>query len=170
MHRENANAEIDYVDIEMRKVLRDGAAASHIGLSELTRLPAYVVFIEYSSEIGTGLRRGVGYFGLVSGTEENKIEKVGFHARKSDFVDAPVFDELPLTLECQVVEMEEKRGLICIVGEVLNMSADESILGEDGLVDADKLHALSYDRARRLYRTLGSVVGQAYHDGEQLMK
>ena len=66
--------------------------------------------------------------------------------------------------------MEEKRGLICIVGEVLNMSADESILGQDGLVDADKLHALSYDRARRLYRTLGGVVGQAYHDGEQLMK
>ena len=50
------------------------------------------------------------------------------------------------------------------------MSADESILGEDGLVDADKLHALSYDRARKLYRTLGGVVGQAYHDGEQLMK
>ena len=110
------------------------------------------------------------YFGLVSGTEENKIEKAGFHARKSEFVDAPLFDELPLTLECQVVEIEEKRGLICIVGEVLNMSADQSILGDDGLVDADKLHALSYDRARKLYRTLGGVVGQAYHDGEQLMK
>ena len=69
-----------------------------------------------------------------------------------------------------MVEIEEKRGLICIVAEVLNMSADESILGEDGLVDADKLHALSFDRARKLYRTLGGVVGKAYHDGQQLMK
>ena len=110
------------------------------------------------------------YFGLATGFEENKIEKAGFHARKSDFVDAPLFDELPLTLECKVVELEEKRGLICIVGEVLNMSADQAILGEDGLVDADKLRALSYDRARKLYRTLGGVVGKAYHDGEALIK
>jgi hypothetical protein len=56
------------------------------------------------------------------------------------------------------------------VGEVLNMSADQAILGEDGLVDADKLRALSYDRARKLYRTLGGVVGKAYHDGEALIK
>ena len=109
------------------------------------------------------------YFGLATGFEENKIEKAGFHARKSDFVDAPLFDELPLTLECRVVEMSEVYGVIRIVGEVVNMSADESILGEDGLVDADKLQALSFDRVRKVYRTLGGVVGQAYADGKKLL-
>jgi hypothetical protein len=50
------------------------------------------------------------------------------------------------------------------------MSADESILGEDGLVDAGKANFLSYDRVRRVYRLLGNTVGQAYHDGQKLMK
>ena len=49
------------------------------------------------------------------------------------------------------------------------MSADESILGEDGLVDADKANFLAYDRVRRVYRLLGGVVGQAYHDGQAKM-
>mgnify|MGYP000803653649 CR=1 FL=1 len=61
-------------------------------------------------------------------------------------------------------------GGVRIVGQVLNMSADESILGEDGLVDADKAHFLSFDRVRRVYRLLGGVVGQAYQDGKQRMK
>ncbi|MGM9564466.1 flavin reductase family protein [Evtepia sp.] len=109
------------------------------------------------------------YFGLISGAEENKIEKAGFHTLKSEFVDAPIFEELPLTLECKVIEMTETLGVIRIVGEVLNMSADESILGDDGLVDADKLQALSFDRVRKVYRTLGGVVGQAYAAGKKLL-
>lgn len=109
------------------------------------------------------------YFGLVSGAEENKIEKAGMHAVKGAFVDAPIFEELPLTLECKVIEMTETLGGIRIVGEVLNMSADVSILGEHGLVDADKLHALSFDRVRKVYRTLGGVVGKAYSDGKKLL-
>lgn len=109
------------------------------------------------------------YFGLVSGTQENKIEKAGFHAEPGAFVDAPIFRELPLALECRVIEMTETLGVIRIVGEVLNMSADESILGEDGRVDADKLNALSFDRIRRVYRTLGSPVGRAYEDGKKLI-
>ena len=49
------------------------------------------------------------------------------------------------------------------------MSADESILGQDGLVDAGKLQPLAYDRARKDYRLLGDVVGKAYSDGKKLI-
>ena len=112
------------------------------------------------------------YVGLVSGYDvPDKIARAGLHPIRSDFVDAPLFEELPLTLECQVVELtEEGPGGVRIVGQVLYMSADESILGEDGLVDADKAHFLSFDRVRRVYRLLGGVVGQAYQDGKQRMK
>lgn len=110
------------------------------------------------------------YFGLVSGTEENKIEKAGFHAVPAQFVDAPLFQELPLTLECQVVEMTETPyGPLRIVAEVKNLSADESLLDENGQLDTGRFQPLAYDRLRRVYCTLGEVVGNAYADGKKLM-
>lgn len=110
------------------------------------------------------------YFGLVSAYQEkNKVERAGMHAVKSAFVDAPVIEEFPLTLECRVAELREIRGHVEIIGEVVNMSADESVLDESGQVDADLLHALSYDRVKRVYRTLGGIVGSAYSDGEKLL-
>ena len=89
---------------------------------------------------------------------------------KSDFVDAPLFEEFPLTLECRVAEITDGPGGVRIIGEVVNMSADEAILGDDGLVDADKAEFLSFDRVRRVYRLLGGVVGTAYQDGKRLME
>lgn len=109
------------------------------------------------------------YFGLATGRTENKLEKAGMHAVKSAFVDAPVIEEFPLTLECRVAELRESRGHVEIIGEIVNMSADESVLDENGQVDADLLHALSYDRVKRVYRTLGGVVGNAYSDGKKLL-
>ena len=111
------------------------------------------------------------YVGLVSGhTTPDKIARAGLTPVRSAFVDAPLFEEFPLTLECQVVERSDGPGGVRIVGLVVNMSADEAILGEDGLVDADKAQFLSFDRVRRVYRLLGGVVGQAYHDGRKKME
>ena len=110
------------------------------------------------------------YVGLVSGYDvPDKIARAGLHPIRSDFVDAPLFEELPLTLECQVVELtEEGPGGVRIVGQVLNMSADESILDGAGQIDPDKLRPITYDSIHRTYRVLGEVVGQAYSDGKKL--
>ena len=111
------------------------------------------------------------YVGLVSGhARPDKIASAGLHPMKSDFVDAPLFEEFPLTLECRVAEITDGPGGVRIIGEVVNMSADEAILGDDGLVDADKAEFLSFDRVRRVYRLLGGVVGTAYQDGKRLME
>ena len=111
------------------------------------------------------------YVGLVSGhTRPDKIAAAGLHPMKSDFVDAPLFEEFPLTLECRVAEITDGPGGVRIIGEVVNMSADEAILGDDGLVDADRAEFLSFDRVRRVYRLLGGVVGTAYQDGKRLME
>lgn len=73
------------------------------------------------------------YVGLVSGhTTPDKIARAGLTPVRSAFVDAPLFEEFPLTLECQVVERSDGPGGVRIVGQVVNMSADEAILGEDG--------------------------------------
>ena len=71
------------------------------------------------------------YVGLVTAnTTSDKMEKAGFHTVKSEFVDAPIIEELPMTLECKLVKIGEDGH---IIGEVVNVSVDEKILGDDGL-------------------------------------
>ena len=101
------------------------------------------------------------YFGIVSGNKvPDKVAKVGFTATPSPNVDAPIINEYPLTLECKVVSWED--GIL--VGEVVNMSADECIL-TDGKVDLGKLQPIVFDAAANTYRALGEVVGQAWGSG-----
>ena len=108
------------------------------------------------------------YFGMVSGHKENKIEKAGVKVEKSRFVDAPVICDYPLTFECRVVSMEDCFGEVRVVGEVMNMQADERILDKDGKVDLGKLQPLSFDPSAHTYRVMGETVGTAFKDGAQL--
>lgn len=106
------------------------------------------------------------YVGIVSANStSDKMERAGFHTTKSEFVDAPIIDELPMTLECKLVKVNDDGN---IIGEIINVSADESILGEDGLIDAEKLQAISFDPVHNTYLKVGGKVGNAFIDGNKL--
>ena len=106
------------------------------------------------------------YVGLVTAnTTSDKMEKAGFHTVKSEFVDAPIIEELPMTLECKLVKIGEDGH---IIGEVVNVSADEKILGADGLVLPEKLGAITFDPVHNTYLKLGEKVGNAFSDGKKL--
>ena len=103
------------------------------------------------------------YLGLVSGSKvPDKVARAGFTCSPSPNVDAPIIDQYPLTLECKVVSWAD--GIL--VGEVVNMSADDSIL-TDGKVDLDKLRPIVFDAAAMTYRALGEVVGKAWGAGKK---
>ena len=103
------------------------------------------------------------YLGLVSGSKvPDKVARAGFTCSPSPNVDAPIIDQYPLTLECKVVSWAD--GIL--VGEVVNMSADECIL-TDGKVDLDKLRPIVFDAAAMTYRALGDVVGKAWGAGKK---
>ena len=107
------------------------------------------------------------YVGLVSGNDvPDKLEQAGFHAVKAEFVDAPYFEELPMTLECKFISYDEESCRM--VGEIVNVSADERILDEGGKIDPQKLNPIVYDPVHHAYWTLGERVGCAYHDGLKL--
>ena len=107
------------------------------------------------------------YVGLVSAhTENKKIEKSGFTVTNSKRVDAPVIEQLPLTLECELDYIDEKSG--CVYGKILNVVADEKVLDESGNVDLNKLNPISYDPASRSYFTMGKKVGKAFGAGAVL--
>ena len=104
------------------------------------------------------------YVGIVSGNKvPDKFAKAGFHATKSEFVDAPLIDELPMALECQLVSYDPENCRL--VGRIVNVSADESVLGADGKIDPEKLRPITYDPVHHHYLTLGKKVGHAFKDG-----
>lgn len=49
-----------------------------------------------------------------------------------------------------------------------DVSADESILGEDGKIDADHLETISYDPSHNTYVKVQGTIGRAFHDGNAL--
>lgn len=104
------------------------------------------------------------YVGLESGNKvQNKFEKAGFHAIKSEFVDAPLIDELPMAVECELVSFDEETGRI--VGEIINVSADESILDENGKIAPSKFEPIIFDPINNAYLKVGEKVGNAFKDG-----
>lgn len=105
------------------------------------------------------------YFGMVSGRNvPDKVAKAGFTVTPSPNVNAPIINEYPLTLECKVVSFENG----CLIGEVVNMSADKSILNEAGQVDLALLKPIVFDAAGVCYRALGDVVGKAWGAGKEI--
>ena len=111
------------------------------------------------------------YFGMVSGNKvKDKFAQAGFHAVKSDTVNAPVIEEFPLVMECELLEILDTENVFAIVGTIVNVKAEESVLTEAGKVDAGKLNALMFDPFENSYYTVGKKAGQAFHDGAALIQ
>lgn len=111
------------------------------------------------------------FLGIASaGKVADKFARTGLHAVKSGRVDAPVITEYPLTLECEVVEMQNQPYGLRVLGRIVNVMADEKVLDEAGKIDAGKLQAFAFDQMRNGYYAVSEKVGQAWHSGAGLMK
>lgn len=107
------------------------------------------------------------YVGIASGNNvPDKLAKAGWHTTKSEYVDAPLIDELPMAVECRLVSYDSESCRL--VGEIVNVSADESVLDAQGKIDPDKLEPITFDPIHNTYRKLGEKVGNAFRDGAAL--
>ena len=106
------------------------------------------------------------YVGLVSGNKvPDKFARAGFHAVKSEFVDAPLVKELPMALECRVRSYDTETDILR--GEIVNVCADETIL-TDGKIDPAKLRPIVFDPVNHDYLELGAKAGKAFSEGNKL--
>ena len=104
------------------------------------------------------------YVGIISGNDvADKLSVCGFHTTKSEFVDAPLIDELGMAVECKLKSYDE--NTCRLVGEIVNVSADEKVLGENGKVDPALLKPITFDPMNNAYVVLGEKVGNAFSDG-----
>lgn len=106
------------------------------------------------------------FVGLVSANNDsNKMAKSGFSMSASANVDAPVINELPVCLECNLESIDYESG--CVVGDIVNVLADDAVL-TDGKIDMNKFKPIAYNSADHGYYVLGGRVGNAFHDGLSL--
>ncbi|MBM6716317.1 flavin reductase family protein [Gemmiger formicilis] len=120
---------------------------------------------------GTETLAASDFLGIASANKmADKFARTGLHAVRSQRVDAPVITEYPLTLECEVVEMQDQPYGLRVLGRILNVMADEKVLDETGKIDAGKLQAFAFDQMRNGYYAVGDKIGQAWHSGAGLMK
>lgn len=106
------------------------------------------------------------YVGIVSGKNEpEKMKKAGFTTIKAPNVNAPIINQLPLTLECKFVGQTEQGN---IIGQIVNIVADESILDPNGNIDSSKLNLITYNPIDHTYVAVKGVVGKAFADGNKL--
>lgn len=111
------------------------------------------------------------FFGTASANKmTDKFERTGMHAIKSDIVDAPVIEEYPITLECKVDKIQKDEDGFRVVGEILNVLANEDVLDEKGKVDPTKLNAFVFDQFQNGYYKIGEKVGTAWKSGMKYMK
>lgn len=107
------------------------------------------------------------YVGIVSGNKvADKFERAGFHPLKSDFVDAPLIEELPMAVECNLISYDPENCRM--VGEIVNVSVDTSILDENGKVAPSKFNPIVFDPVNNAYLKIGEKVGNAFSDGLKL--
>lgn len=120
---------------------------------------------------GTDTLKESDFLGIATANKmKDKFERTGLHAVKSENVDAPVITEYPVTLECEVVEMQNQPYGLRVLGRIINVIADEKVLDEKGKIDVSKLHAFAFDQMQNGYYAIGEKVGQAWHSGAGLMK
>ena len=104
------------------------------------------------------------YVGVVSGNKESdKFMKAGFTDMKSEFVNAPIINELPMCIECRLVSYDPET---CnLIGEIVNVSAREDMLDNQGKIDPAKISPITFDPVHNEYRVIGEKVGNAFKDG-----
>ena len=144
------------------KELTMGISASHKTTANILARKAFTVSMATAEQVVA-----CDYVGIESGKRvPDKLEKTGWHLTRSEFVDAPLVEELPMAVECRLVSYDPESCRL--VGEIVNVSADESILDADGKIDPDKLQPITFDPIHNVYRTLGQAVGHAFQDGAKL--
>ena len=110
------------------------------------------------------------FVGIVSAKNDpEKMQKAGWTAIKADNVNAPVFTDFPMTLECRILrKIDESEEGYYIVAEIVNILVNEEYLAEDGKPNVEKMQLITYDPVHHGYISLGERVGNAFSDGKQL--
>ena len=116
------------------------------------------------------LLAAVDYFGSASGYRQaDKFERTGLKSVRSEHVDAPILAGSPLVVECELKELVRTEHFSTVIGTIVDVAADESVLSETERADAEKLGMVLYDSFSNSYFTLGEKIGKAWSEGKRYL-
>ena len=79
----------------------------------------------------------------------------------------------PLSLgyssKCELIEFVETDHFTTVLAKIVNIAADESVLGENGKIDTGKIGMIFYESFSNSYYRLGEKVGKAWSEGKVFM-
>lgn len=138
---------------------------SHATTENLNRCEEFTVAFATKNTMVTS-----DFVGIVSAKNDpEKMQKTGWTAIKSENVNAPVFTDFPMTMECRILrKIDESEEGYYIVAEIVNILVDEAYLAEDGKPDVEKMQLITYDPVHYGYISIGERVGNAFSDGKKL--
>ncbi len=111
------------------------------------------------------------FFGIATGNKmSDKFARTGLTAVRSAHVNAPIIEEFPLVMECELDRFLDDGNFFAVIGKIVNTAADEAVLDERGKVEPQKLDAILFDQFRNGYYAIGEKVGKAWNAGAGLMK
>jgi flavin reductase (DIM6/NTAB) family NADH-FMN oxidoreductase RutF len=110
------------------------------------------------------------YCGLVSGAKTDKVKDCGFNVFYGTLANAPLIEQCPVNLECEVLHMLNVGIHILVIGKIVQTHVSENCL-TDGQPDIMKIKPFVYSRGTTpRYNAVGDVLGQAFNVGKSLKK
>jgi len=110
------------------------------------------------------------YVGIASGQDEDKFSVAGLTPVRSELIDAPYVAEFPLSLECKLIHTHRIGLHTLFIGEIVDVKADESVLGEKDRPEIDKVRPFVFSVGEQTYHAIGDVVGPAFGIGKELQQ
>ena len=150
----------------------DGSiCAMNAAWAQICDMDKIALFIDADHKTTKNIMETADFFGIATGNKmPDKFDRSGCQAVKSEFVNAPVIAEYPVALECEFLEEINTANMHAIVGKIVNVSAEESVVGDKDKILPEKVNALIFDQYRSGYYAVGDKVGQAWNAGAGLMK
>lgn len=109
------------------------------------------------------------FLGIGSGEDGNKLATVNWTFTTAEKVHAPIINEIPLSLECRVINTVTPGGHTLITGEIMNIVASPGVLDEKGRIIMEKFHPIIYDEEQRRYLVCGEKIADAFSVGLPLL-
>lgn len=135
--------------------------SDHLTSENIQRMKAFTVSYCDAKNVESG-----DFVGLVSGKKDkNKFKKTNWTAIKSEFVNAPIINELPICMECELDRISTDNDAFVVFGKLKNISVREDILNEEGKIDYQKANLITYNSIDQSYHILGEAIAKAFSVG-----